>query len=132
MVIEYIKFFHTDNALVGENGQCISETNPPAYLAGAVKEVKKIGVHFCCQTMEDQMNAGRVTFGSRPEETHYNTFIDVFIRVENGAQRLEPWHLAVNGGTEQPRPAKPNTDLVIAYCPWCAAPVWCAHGKSTS
>jgi hypothetical protein len=109
MVTEFLKILHTSDAITGENGQGISPTNPPAWKAGDLDEIRQIGQHFCCAEMTYHVRMGHVAFGSRKEEAYHNKVAEVFIRVENGARVLP-------GGNEK---AKLNTDIAIAYCPWC-------------
>ena len=114
MVVEYIKIFHTEDAITGSDGQCISEKNLPAYRAGDLAELRKIGEHFCCSEMARIVKLGYIQFGSRNEEVYRNQLAEVFLRVEDGAQILPDGH----GGRE-----KNNTDIPIAYCPFCTQPV---------
>ena len=97
--VSYIKLLHKEDAITGINGQCLSPTNPPAYVKGDVEEVRKIGENYCCDEMRKQFEAERIGFGSRSEDTYKNKLTDIFI-----------WSAT-------------DIDLVIAYCPWCAAPV---------
>ena len=75
--------------------------------------LKQVGVHFCCAEMSRRFKSGTIQFGQRSEETCYNTSIDVYIRVENGARVLY----------RVETPIKPNTDIPLAYCPFCSEPI---------
>src|SRR5665213_841028 len=113
MVVEILKILHISDALTGENGQSIEPNNPPTWKTDDLDEIRQIGIHFCCSEMSHQVKIGNIAFGNRKEEAYHNKLADVFIRVENGARILP-------GGKEKP---KPNTDIPIAYCPFCTEAV---------
>lgn len=119
MVVEFIQIIHRRDAITGINGQHISPNNPPAYLAGDLDEVRQVGIHYCCDGMKMAVENGIIEFGSRMEEAYHNKLKDVFIRVEDGAQVL-PCNCK---GPCPCRTPKPNTDLALAYCPFCTMPV---------
>ncbi len=79
---------------------------------GELEEIELINYRACCEAMEYYAKLGIVAFGQRSEETNHNKLADVFIRVDNGAQRI--------GNDDN---SKPNTDIALAYCPWCTSPV---------
>lgn len=97
-VVEYVKMLHTDDALTGSNGQCLSETNPPAYKKGEVCEIRKVGEYHCCVDMRHHFRNGHIGFGSRPKTVYKNKSTEIFIRAE-------------------------GEDIPLAYCPWCKSPV---------
>jgi hypothetical protein len=109
MVVEFIRILHKEDAITGINGRCVSVDNSPAWRAGDLDEIRSIGHHFCCPDMAKAVRLGHIGFGSRIDEVYHNKLMDVFFRVEDGAQILP-------GGERQP---KPNTDIAIPYCPWC-------------
>lgn len=114
MVVEYVKIHYTEN----EAPINIGAYEPSQNQVGDLKEIKAIGVRFCCIDMAHHFRLDHVGFGSRPDEVYRNTVAEVFIRVEGGAQRF--------GGENacgEPQNPKPNTDLAIPYCPWCREPV---------
>jgi hypothetical protein len=94
---------------------------------GDLDEIQLLSYISCCQSMEQHILAGIVAFGQRPEETHRNKSCDVFIRVENGAQIVaDEGQAPKEGGSVDgylKREPKPNTDIALAYCPWCTKPV---------
>jgi hypothetical protein len=99
MVVEYVRILHTEDCLYGENGRSIVQGNTPAYKAGDLKEFKQIGVTFCCQEMRWHVDHDFVGFG-KPRAPFRNKTAEIYIRT-----------------------AVPDTDVVIAYCPFCSQPV---------
>lgn len=100
-VIHYAVSHYEKDSVIGANGRCVSDTNPPEYRAGDVAEIKKIGSGICCLDMAASFRNGDIGFGTRPEETYKNKVDGVFIRVARGSEY----------------------DIPLAYCPYCAAPV---------
>ena len=81
--------------------------------------IKPVGVRFCCMDMAQHYRRGIIAFGSRPAETAFNKSIDVYVRIEGGAQIVADMREIFS---DAPAP-KPNTDIALPYCPWCKEPV---------
>lgn len=100
-VIEYTKILHDKDALVGKDGLCLSDFNPPAYRIGDLDEIKEVWSKFCCSAMENRYHSGIIGFGTRSENVYHNQVAEVFIRVQHGQEH----------------------DIALPYCPWCCMPV---------
>jgi len=126
MHVDFLRILHKEDSQVGINGQAVSEHNPPSYLAGALDEIRLVSQCPCCEAMAERVQDQTIEFGSRREEAYHNKLADVFIRIEGGAQVVPedgrpPKEGAIS--STRGRISKPNTDIALAYCPWCTAPI---------
>lgn len=91
---------------------------------GELAEIQMINYHTCCEAMAERVENKTIEFGSRREEVYRNKLADVFIRVENGAQIIpQDGNPPKEGARASKNSPKENTDIALAYCPWCQAPV---------
>lgn len=104
MVVEYVKILHSeDGPPINVGAHDSSQIK-----AGDLKEIRPIGVRFCCVDMANRFRLGHIGFGSRSDEVFRNKTAEVYVRID-----AEP-------GPDQ---NKTKNDLAIPYCPFCREPV---------
>lgn len=110
--VEYIKVLRAKDALTGQNGQAVSETNLPEYFTGDLQEYKFFKMVPCCDDFTTCWNRGIVGYGTRKSDTYHNQLNEIVIRSEKTERDPETRVDKVI-----------NIDTPIAYCPWCHSPV---------